>query len=265
MSIHPKALVSPRARIGSRTTIGAFAIIEDDTEIGDDCHIEAGAQIRAHTSLGAGCFIGSGALIGADPQFRGFDRAISSGVRIGDRNTLREYVTVHRSIHQGEATVLGNENYLMAGSHVGHDTIIANENTIANNVLLAGHVAVGSHCFLGGGSVFHQFIRIGDYVMAQGNSGFSLDLPPYVIGAGVNEVAGINSVGLRRAGVSPEVRNQIKETFRKVYFGTQTLREILDGVDESNLASQLVAFYQFLRQESKKGLCIRTSRDFKSI
>lgn len=264
MSIHPTALISPDARIGKQTSIGAFAIIEERVFVGDGCRIEAAAQIRARSILGESCVVGSGAIVGGDPQFRGFDRSISSGVRIGAGNTLREYVTIHRSIHPDGETVLGDENYLMAGAHLGHDVIIGNHNTLANNVLLAGHVTVGNHCFFGGGSAFHQFVRIGDYVMAQGNSGFSLDLPPYVIGAGINEVAGINAVGLRRAGMTSEVRKQIKETFRKVYFGSQTLREILDQIDGSNLHPALVAFYDFLRQESKKGICIRTSRDFKS-
>lgn len=265
MSIHPTALISPDATIGSRASIGAFAIIEEGVVIGDDCRIEAAAQIRAGSTLGDACVVGSGAIIGGDPQFKGFDRSIDSGVRLGAGNTLREYVTIHRSILPGGETVIGEENYLMAGAHLGHDAVVGNHNTLANNVLLAGHVSVGNHCFLGGGSAFHQFVRIGDYVMAQGNSGFSLDLPPYVIGAGINEVVGINAIGLRRAGMSSEVRNQIKETFRKVYFGSQTLREILDQTDGSDLHPALVVFFDFLRQKSKKGLCIRTSRDFKSL
>jgi UDP-N-acetylglucosamine acyltransferase len=260
MSIHPHALVSPEAQLGNEVSVGPFAVIEAGAEVGDGCVIEAAAQIRAGSRIGAGCFIGSGALVGSDPQFRGFDRRVRSGVALGAGNVLREYVTIHRSIHEGGETRLGSGNYLMAGAHVGHDAILGEDNTLANNVLLAGHVRVGSHCFLGGGSVFHQFIRVGDYVMTQGNSGFSLDLPPFVIASDINLVSGINSVGLRRAGFSREERTRIKEVFRELYHSPKTLQTLL-GEAEALIGSPAVeAFFDFLREPSKKGLCIRARR-----
>jgi UDP-N-acetylglucosamine acyltransferase len=264
MSIHPSALVSPEAEIGESVRIGPFAIIEPGTVIGDRCLIEASAQIRAGTRLDADCFVGSGAILGADPQYRGFDRRIRSGVRVGKANLLREYVTLHRSIHEGGETRLGDDNFLMAGSHVGHDAIVGSHNTLANNVLLAGHVELGDHCFLGGGSVFHQFVRVGDYVITQGNSGFSLDLPPYVIGSDINVVVGINAVGLKRAKFAPEDLGQIKSAFREVFWGELTLREILDTVVIEDLPPPLRRFYEFLGRESKKGICIRPSRSGKN-
>jgi UDP-N-acetylglucosamine acyltransferase len=260
MSIHPHALVSPEARLGRDVTIGPFAIVEAGVEVGEDCVIEAAAQIRTGSRIGAGCFIGSGALVGSDPQFRGFDRRIRSGVALGAGNVLREYVTIHRSIDEGGETRLGDGNYLMAGAHVGHDALVGNDNTLANNVLLAGHVQVGNHCFLGGGSVFHQFIRIGDYVMTQGNSGFSLDLPPFVIASDINLVSGINSVGLRRAGFSREERARIKEVFREIYYSPKTLQTLLEESEGQPGSPAVEAFFQFLRDPSKKGLCIRARR-----
>lgn len=264
MSIHSSAIVSPEARIGMNVQIGPFAIVEPGTEIGDRCLIEASAQIRSGTRLEADCFVGSGAILGADPQYRGFDRDIRSGVHVGRTNILREYVTLHRSIHEGGETRLGDGNFLMAGSHVGHDAIVGHHNTLANNVLLAGHVELGDHCFLGGGSVFHQFVRVGDYVITQGNSGFSLDLPPYVIGSDINVVVGINAVGLKRAQFAPEDLSRIKSAFREVFWGDLTLREILDAVDFDELSPALWRFYDFLRHDSKKGLCIRPSRGGKT-
>lgn len=260
MSVHPQALVSPDAKLGIGVTVGPFAIIEAGAEVGDRCFIEPAAQIRAGCRVGAECFIGSGAIVGSDPQFRGFDRNLRSGVAIGSGNVLREYVTVHRSIHEGGETRLGDGNYLMAGAHVGHDAVVGHHNTLANNVLLAGHVTIGNHCFLGGGSVFHQFIRLGDFVMTQGNSGFSLDLPPFVIGSDINLVSGINSVGLRRAGFSPAERAQIKEVFRQIYHTTKTLQTLLEESAGQEMPPALEAFYEFLRTPSKKGLCIRARR-----
>lgn len=259
MAIHSNAIISPKAELGEQVEIGPFAVVEEGTRVGDRCVIEASAQIRTGTRLGEDCFVGAGALLGSDPQFRGFDRAIRSGVVIGKGNVLREYVTVHRSIHSGGDTVLGEDNYLMAGAHVGHDSAVGHHNTLANNVLLGGHVEVGNHCFLGGGSAFHQFVRVGDFVVTQGNSGFSLDLPPYVIGTDINAVVGINSIGLRRGGFSPEERSLIKAAFRQVYHSAAPLAAVLAAAEPS-LPQAVSKFYDFFRAESKKGICIRSRR-----
>lgn len=260
MSIHPSAHVAPGAQLGSGVTIGPFAVIEDDTVIGDNCVVEAAGQVRRGSRLGPGCFVGSGAIVGADPQFRGFDRSIASGVSVGRNNVLREYVTVHRSIHPLGVTSMGEGNFLMAGAHVGHDATVGNDNTLANNVLLAGHVELGSRCFLGGGSVFHQFVRIGDHVLTQGNSGFSLDLPPYVIGADINIVVGVNLVGLRRCGFESETIRSIKGIFREVFLSDRPLREILAEKEGADFSPEITLFLDFLRKESKKGPCRRVGR-----
>lgn len=257
MSIHSTAIVSPKAELGERVTIGPYAIVEEDTRIGDDTVLDANAQVRRGSTLGKENRVGSGVLIGADPQFLEFDPSTPTKTLLGDGNILREYVTIHRSSGDDGGTVVGNRNYLMTGAHVGHDCSIGNENTFANNVLLGGHVTVGDHCFLGGASVFHQFVRVGDYVLAQGLAGVSLDLPPYVIAAGINQVAGINSVGLRRAGFDGATRKQIKELFRCVYRTEQTIREVLDNSPTPHPEAPLESFLAFLRSPSKKGICVR--------
>jgi UDP-N-acetylglucosamine acyltransferase len=205
--------------------------------------------------------VGSGTILGGDPQYRGFDHNIPSGVSVGDDNVIREYATIHRSIHPGGETCLGEGNYLMAGSHVGHDASVGNFNTLANNVLLAGHVRVGDRCFLGGGSVFHQFIRVGDLAITQGNSGFSLDLPPFVIGYGINLVAGVNVIGLKRAGFSPSDIRAVKGGFREIFRGGTPIREVLARNTEDTHPGPVQVFYRFLREESKKGVCIRSRGD----
>lgn len=260
MSIHPTALIDPAAELGSGVRVGPYAIIESNTRVGNDCLIEGAAQIRSGSKIGNGTFVGAGAILGSDPQFRGFNPEISSGIIVGERNVLREYVTIHRSIFEGSDTVLGSDNYLMAGSHVGHDSIVGDFNTFANDVLLGGHVLFGSHCFVGGGSAFHQFVRVGDYAMCQGHSGFSQDLPPFLIGADINTVVGINAVGLKRAGFSVQERREIKEAFSAVYRGSTPLAAILEAADERENSYALELFYSFLREPSKKGLCVRSSR-----
>jgi len=257
MSIHSSAIVSEDAVVGTGVTVGPFAIIESGATIGDDCVIDAAAQVRSRCVIGKACHIGSGAIIGADPHYHGFDPATESGVRLGDGNVIREYVTIHRSIESGGETVLGAENFLMNAAHLGHDSRLGDHNTLANNVLLGGHVVMGDHCFLGGGSVFHQFVRLGDRVMVQGLGGFSLDLPHFVMAAGINEVAGLNSVGLRRGGIGTAARSEIKSAFREIYQGSRTLSEVLEEADGKELQPETKAFFDFFREESKKGVCKR--------
>lgn len=261
MPVHPSAIVSPEADLGPDIDIGPYAIVEEDTRIGPGSVVAAAAQIRRGTRVGARCRIGSGSILGADPQSKDFDRDTPSGVRIGDDNELREYVTVHRSIEAGRDTAVGDGNYLMTGVHVGHDCIVGDENVMANNALLGGHVEVGNRCFFGGGSVYHQFVRIGDYVMVQGLAGMSLDMPPFVIAAGVNYVSGINAVGLKRAGFSPEARRAIREAFRSIYLSKTSVRDYLETLGAGPLGPELELFASFLRAPSKKGVCVRYSGD----
>ncbi|MCL4167540.1 UNVERIFIED_CONTAM: hypothetical protein GTU68_048444 [Idotea baltica] len=260
MSIHPTAIVHPRANLGTNVSVGAFAIIEEDTTIGDNCLIEAAAQIRKGVTLGANCEIGSSSILGSDPQFKGFDKSIASEVKLGAGNVLRENSTVHRSILEGGETTVGEDNYFMTGSHIGHDSIVGNHNTFANGVQLGGHVVLGNNVFVGGGTMFHQFVRIGDYVMCQGLSGFSQDLPPYVIGAEINEVVGINVIGLKRAGFEPKERVAIKEAFKQVYRSTETLKDVLEKAKLLESSPAVDEFYNFLREPSKKGVCVRGSK-----
>ncbi len=257
MFIHPSAIVSENATIGSDVTIGPFAIIEENTSIGNRCEIEAAAQIRSGTTVGDDCRIGSGAILGAEPQFHGFERKIASGVVIGARNTIREYVTIHRGTEEGAVTSVGDDNYLMTGVHFGHDCDVGSHNTFANNTLLGGHVTFGNHCVVGGDSVFHQFVVVGDYVMCQGKSGMSLDIPPYVMTAGINYVSGLNAVGLKRAGFDNQARREIRKAFGDIYLSSTPLAEALDSVNLEDLTPEARSFYEFLSRDSKKGFCIR--------
>lgn len=255
--IHPSAIVAESAQLGEGVSVGPFAIIEANTCIGDRCEVHAQAQVRKGSIIGADCYIGSGALVGADPHYVGFDRKIPSGVRVGDKNEIREYVTLHRSINEGGETILGDENYLMNGSHLGHDCRVGNHNILANNVLLGGHVEMGHHNFLGGGSVYHQFVRIGDYAMAQGVAGTSLDIPPFTILAGINEIAGLNVVGIKRGGFETEDRKEIKEVYRIVYRSQLNFKQAKEKLDSREWGEPATIMINFLKSETKKGICLK--------
>jgi UDP-N-acetylglucosamine acyltransferase len=230
------------------------AIIEEGVQLGAGCVVHAYAVVKKHTVLGDGVVVHSFAVIGGDPQFLKFDPATVSGVQIGAGTVVRENVTISRSIHAGRATVVGARCFLMAGSHVGHDSVLADDIVLANNVMLAGHVAIGSHCFLGGGAGLHQFCRIGEGAVISGLSRLAQDIPPYAMAAERNEVIGLNLVGLKRRGVSRAAIAEIKEAFRIVYFTPGNIRTVAaaalaGGVFQTAEAQKFLAFFS----EGKRG------------
>ena len=215
--VHPTAIVDPNAKLGANVEIGPFSIIGPDVTIGDNTIVQSHVVIEAEVAIGRGDFIGHGAIIGGPPQDVSFTPERKTKVEIGDDNIIREYCTIHRGSPDGSATKIGDKNFLMAGAHIGHNCTIGNDVIIANNCLLAGHVRVDDGAFLGGGSTFHQLMHVGRLVMVQGSSAFGKDLPPFVIAAERNYVFGLNIVGMRRAGLSANDRNEIKEAFKLVY------------------------------------------------
>jgi UDP-N-acetylglucosamine acyltransferase len=253
--IHPTALVHPSAVIAPDVCIGPFAIVEEHVVLGAGTSLAAHSQVLARTVLGANCSIGHGAIIGGDPQSLTFDTRLASNVVMGDGNRVREHVTIHRSMFEGKSTIIGHQNFFMAVSHVGHDVEMGDHNVIANNVLFAGHVLVGSHGFFGGGSMFHQFIRVGDNVMIQGKAGFSMDVPPFMIGADTNTVAGINSIGLKRAGFTTAERLEIKRAFDLIYRSGRNFSQALAAAQAEIWTGPAERFISFIAAHGKKGVC----------
>jgi UDP-N-acetylglucosamine acyltransferase len=252
--IHSTAIIAPEARLGENITVGAYAVIEGPAEIGDGCTIQAHAILTGRVVLGQENFIGYGAVIGGYPQDLGFKPETKSEVRIGHRNRIREHCTIHRGAQEGGVTTVGDDCFLMAGVHLGHDARVGNRAILANNVLLGGHAQVADHVFLGGGSVFHQHVRVGRLAMTQGNSAFSADLPPYTIGINVNIVAGLNVVGLRRAGFTSEQRREVKRAFALVYQSGLNFRQALSAAAEQEWGPEAQAFFEFIRGVGKRGL-----------
>lgn len=258
MSIHPTAIIDPRAELASDVEVGPYAIIEGYSTIASGCRVLAHAQIIGDVAIGRGCLIGRGAIIGENPQDLGFDSATESGVLIGENNTIRELVTIHRSTTERGNTVVGDDNYLMAGAHLAHDVSLGNENILANNCLLGGHVSVGNRTFFGGGSAVHQFMRVGDSCMIKGNSSISLDVPPFVLLHGSNQLSGLNTIGLRRLGLSPEERAELKRAFRMLCRSEMPLSEALKNAESIEWSPYCQQFLSFFRAPSKKGVCVRS-------
>lgn len=215
--IHPTAVVAAEAKLGAGVSIGAFAVVEPGVMLGDGCVVQEHAIVRGGTELGARCVVHGFAAIGGTPQDLKFDPATPSGVRVGAGTVLREGVTVHRSTRPGGVTVIGQECFLMANSHVAHDCRLGDRVVLANGALLAGHIDVGASTFVGGNAAVHQFVRIGEGVMLGGLAAITFDLPPFTMVADRNRVAGLNVIGLRRRGVPRETIAELKVLFHRVY------------------------------------------------
>ncbi len=249
--IHSTAIVNPVAQLGVEVEIGPYAVIGAGAVIGANCKIQAHVVIEGSVKMGAGNFVGHGAIIGAAPQDLSFDSKTQSSVEIGEGNTIREYCTIHRGSAEGSTTVIGDGNFLMVGTHLGHNCMLGNGVVIANDCLLAGYVRVDDRAFIGGGSRFHQGIRMGRLVMAEGR--FTQNLPPF-LGAAKNQVYGINAVGLRRAEFSGADRDEIKRAFRLLYRSGLNTKQALEKAAATEFGPVGREFFEFVANAGKRGI-----------
>ena len=247
MNIHPLAVVSPQAQIGRDVRIGPFAIVEDDVVIEDGCQLAGHAVVKNGTRLGPNNTICESAVIGGLPQHVRCPEKTGT-VEIGQGNTIREFSTVHRAIKPETATVVGDGNYFMAGAHVAHDCRVGSHVILANNCLLGGHVTVDDRSFLSGGVAVHQFCRIGRMAMVGGHSRVVRDVPPFVTIDGITgDVVGLNLVGLKRNGFTPDQIVVLKEAYRLIFRSGLPWREMVQRLTEDfseGPAAPLVQFFQ---------------------
>jgi UDP-N-acetylglucosamine acyltransferase len=263
--IHPAAIVDSAAQLAPDVEVGPGAIIGAGAMIGEGCRIQAHAVITGHVRMGARNTIGYGAIIGSDPQDFSFKPETKSFVEIGDDNVIREYATIHRATKEGGATRVGNNNFLMTGVHMGHDSSVANRVVIANNCLLAGHVEVQNGAVLGGGSVFHQFLRVGKLCMVRGGERFNKDVPPFVSAYGTSLVSGINAIGLKRAGISAESRSEIKRAFKLVYRSGFNISQAIEESKKNSWGTEAQFFLDFIASAKRRGVCSVARRGVHSL
>ena len=251
MKIHPTAIIDAAAQLGGDVEIGPHSVVGAGAVIGEGCTIQAHVVIEGAVKMGARNFIGHGAVLGAMPQDLSFDPKTQSSVEIGAGNTIREYCTIHRGSTEGSATVMGDNNFLMVGTHLGHNCTLGNGVVIANDCLLAGHVRIDDRAFIGGGSRFHQGIRMGRLVMAEGR--FTQNLPPF-LSAAKNQVYGINIIGLRRAEFSGADRDEIKRAFKLFYRSGLNTKQALQKAAETEFGPVGREFFDFVANAGKRGI-----------
>ena len=247
MNIHPSAIVSPDAKIGSDVEIGPFCIVDSEVQIGDRCRLVANVSIRSGTTLGCDNVVYEGAVIGGLPQH--ISNTLSPGnIIIGERNVIREHATIHRAMHQGEETHIGNDCLLMVGSHVAHDCRVGNRVIMTNGTMLGGHVEVGDRACLGGNVAVHQFCRVGRLSMVGGCTKVVQDVPPFVLTDGATAlVIGLNSVGLRRAGFERQQILDLKAAYRLIYRRGLSFSDTLTALEQEfpqGVAAEFSEFFQ---------------------
>ena len=217
VNIHPSAIVSPKAEIADGVTIGPFCVIADNVKIGAGTLLRAYVSVRDYVTIGDNCEICEYTALGGNPQDHSFKGEISY-VRIGSNNLIRENVTINRASGEGNATIVGDNCFIMDGVHFAHNVHVGDYVTVANKVGLSGYVQVGSHTVFGGMAGVHQFVRIGDYCMIGGLYRVVKDVPHYTLASGEPlRLTGLNKVGLERAGIHEDTRRVIMKFYRELY------------------------------------------------
>ncbi len=252
--IHASASIDPTARLGQDVHIGAFAYIGPDVEIGDGCVIGHHAVIEGPTRLGRDNRVGPHAVLGQPPQDASY-QGEPTRLEIGDRNEIREFVTIHRaSTKEDHVTRVGSDNMFMAYSHIGHDCIVGSHVTMANAATLAGHVTVEDHVIIAGLCAIHQFARIGMFAMLGGGTMAPKDIPPYAMASGNHaKLYGLNRRGLQRNGFSTEEIRQIRQAYRLLFQSGLRLEQALQRIaDDNTLDSPRVThLVEFIRSSAR--------------
>ena len=252
--IFKSSFISPDSNIHPSVTIGPFSIIERDVEILDNSVIMNNVTIKKGTRIGKNNAIHANAVIGDLPQDLTFDEKVSSGVRIGNNNVIRESVTIHRATKVGAYTQMGDNNYLMACSHLAHDCLVHDHVIIANNSLVAGHCEIFDHAFISGNCAVHQGTRVGKLAMIGGLTRLNVDAPPFSLTYGSEaRFEGLNLVGLRRMKMSSDEIKKIK-AFYQLYYAhiPKKAKEILRE-KKSEFSKEEATIYDFI-MSSKRGV-----------
>lgn len=255
MTIHPTALVDPKARLATDVEVGAYTVVGPDVELGAGCVVGHHVVLSGHTRLGRNNRIFPFACIGEAPQDKKY-KGEPTRLEIGDDNTIREYSTINVGTAQGLGiTRVANSNWIMAYSHIAHDCEIGSNVILANACQLAGHIFVGDHVILGGGTLVHQFCRIGAHAFTAGGSVVLRDVPPYVMAGGNSaQPHGINSEGLKRRGFTPADIETIRRAYKLLYRSKLGFEEAKAAIAEQARSHALLAVFSEFLATTERGV-----------
>lgn len=245
--IHPSAVVDGKAELATGVRVAAYAIIGPGVQIGPDAEIGPHVVLEGRLRIGARCRVGPGSVLGAVPQDLKYRDGIPVGVTVGDDTVIREHVTIHRATKPETDTVIGRHCLIMSSCHVAHDCVVGDHVIMINYAALTGHVTVDERATVGGISGVHPFTRIGAYAYIGGHSKVVQDVPPFVVADGVPATArAVNTIGMRRGGLDPASRRQVKTAFRILYRSGlgpgAALERIKAELGDDPLVARLVEF-----------------------
>jgi UDP-N-acetylglucosamine acyltransferase len=257
--IHPSSIISDEARLANDVRVGPFVVIEGPVVIGERTVIHPNVHLIGPLTIGANNEIGTGTVLGSAPQHLGY-KGDTTAVEIGDGNSFREYVTVHRGMPVGTGpgtgiTRVGNRNLFMVGSHVAHDCRVGNECIFANSAVIGGHVEVGDRALISGNSAVHQFCRVGRLSLLSGASASSKDIPPFWVMQDINQVCGVNTIGMRRANIASVEIQAVRRAFSIIYKERLTISAAMLRIEaELGQFPSIRELVEFVRS-SKRGIC----------
>jgi UDP-N-acetylglucosamine acyltransferase len=252
--VHPTAIVDEGAELAADVVVGPYSIIGPDVKVGAGTIISAHVLIEKDTLVGAQCEISKGAVLGTDPQDLKYEGE-RTWLEIGDRTVIREYATLNRGTRASGRTTVGSDCLIMAYTHIAHDCEIGNHVVLANSIQMAGHVVIEDWAMVGGIVPIHQFVRIGAHSFCGGGSRIAQDIPPYLRVAGnPPQLYGLNSVGLERRGLSPDVRKPLKHAYRVLFQSKLSLSKALEVAEaEVEQVPEVRHLLQFIRT-SERGI-----------
>lgn len=248
MSLHPSAIIEEGAELHPSVQVGPYSIIDAGAVLGEGCIVESCARIYGATRMGRYNRVCHGVTLGSEPQDLSYSPDQARPLVIGDHNQFRENVNISHGVKRDTGTCIGNHNYFMSFSHVGHDCSVGDYNIFANTATLAGHVELAHHIFVSGQVAIHQFCRVGAYCMLGGVSGVPKDIPPYLIANGQRaRLIGLNLVGLRRNGFNQSQRSRIKAVYHLLFRSGLRLEQALCAAETKYPGPETEAIVAFVR------------------
>jgi len=253
-TIHPTSIIEGDVELADDVVVGPYCTLQGTIKIGAGTNIMANCHVFGLTCMGESNVLWPGAVLGGPPQDINFDHAQEApGLMIGDRNIFREGATLHRGKTE-EPTRIGNDNYFMTNSHVGHDTVMGNNIQVATGAMLGGHCIVDDRVIIGGATTVHQFCRIGEGAMLAGSTGASLDVPPWFLMTTLSTCSSLNLIGMRRSGMSAEAMASRKWVFRTLYRERRSVKGALE-VLRGRMDDPVIAEYVEFIESSDRGIC----------
>lgn len=261
--IHPSAVIEGDVQLADDCQIGPWCVLRGRVRVGSRCTLIAGVHLQGPLQLGEGNTLYPGVCLGFAPQDLGFDpNKDGAGLVIGNGNTFREGVTIHRA-KTDSPTRVGDNNYWMAGAHMGHDGVLGSNCVMANATQLAGHVQIGDRVTFGGGACVHQFVRVGTGAFFSGLAGASLDVPPWFTVTSTNCASSFNRIGLRRSGATPQQIDTVRWVYRTLVRSRHLLKHSLEEL-RARQSVPLVADYIRFIESAKRGVCLARGRSVES-